>query len=231
MDARGMPAEGVVDGAERSTMDALAEATIAADKVIVFRGGPDERTRERNARRRPLGDLLRRRRGAASLFGSSISSGDIVEAGCGYGTFTLPAARRTTGVVTALDIEEDLVALVRCKAAEAGFTNIRAERRDFATAGTGLVDGSQSHAMIYNLLHIEHPVALLAEARRVLGSGGSLSVMHWRSDIATPRGPSLDIRPTPERCRAWMDEAGISAIRTVDLSGCCPFHFGLVAMH
>lgn len=166
----------------------------------------------------------------AAMIGPSSSSGDIVEFGCGYGTFTLPAARRTTGVVTALDIEEDLVALVRRKAAEAGFTNIRAERRDFATAATGLVDGSQSHAMIYNLLHIEHPVALLAEVRRILGPGGSLSVMHWRSDIKTPRGPSLDIRPTPERCQAWMKEAGFPAIRTVDLSGCCPFHFGLVAM-
>ena len=165
----------------------------------------------------------------AALIGPSHSSGDIVEFGCGYGTFTLPAARRTTGVVTALDIEEDLVALVRRKADEAGVTNIRTERCDFATAGTGLVDGSQSHAMIYNLLHIEFPVALLTEACRILGPGGSLSVMHWRSDIATPRGPSLDIRPTPELCRAWMEEAGLPAIRTVDLSGCCPFHFGLVA--
>lgn len=36
MDARGLPADGMVDGAERSTMDALAEATMAADKVIAF---------------------------------------------------------------------------------------------------------------------------------------------------------------------------------------------------
>ena len=36
MDARGLPAEQMVDGAERSTMDALALATIAADKVLVF---------------------------------------------------------------------------------------------------------------------------------------------------------------------------------------------------
>jgi uncharacterized protein involved in oxidation of intracellular sulfur len=36
MDARGLPAEQMVEGAERSTMDALADATIAADKVLVF---------------------------------------------------------------------------------------------------------------------------------------------------------------------------------------------------
>lgn len=36
MDARGLNLAEVVAGAERSTMDTLAEATIAADRVLVF---------------------------------------------------------------------------------------------------------------------------------------------------------------------------------------------------
>ncbi|MDP2740368.1 MAG: DsrE family protein, partial [Pseudorhodobacter sp.] len=36
MDARGMTDEDVIEGAGRSTMDELGEATIAADKVLVF---------------------------------------------------------------------------------------------------------------------------------------------------------------------------------------------------
>lgn len=36
MDARGLTEDEVVQGAERSTMDALAEATEEADKVLVF---------------------------------------------------------------------------------------------------------------------------------------------------------------------------------------------------
>lgn len=36
MDARGMSGEDVMDGARRSTMDELAAATLAADKVLVF---------------------------------------------------------------------------------------------------------------------------------------------------------------------------------------------------
>lgn len=36
MDARGIPEEDVVPGAERSTMDALADATQQADQVLVF---------------------------------------------------------------------------------------------------------------------------------------------------------------------------------------------------
>lgn len=34
---------------------------------------------------------------------------DVLDFGCGYGTFTIAAARLTTGTVHALDIEPDMV--------------------------------------------------------------------------------------------------------------------------
>lgn len=155
-------------------------------------------------------------------------TGNMVEFGCGYGTFTLPAARRVAGVVTALDIEPEMVALVHRKAVAAAVGNVRAAVRDFVADGTGLADGSQQHAMIFNLLHLEAPVPLLRSAHRALAEGGSLSVIHWRSDLPTPRGPSLAIRPSPAQCRRWMEEAGFCAVRAVDLQSCCPYHFGLL---
>ena len=82
--------------------------------------------------------------------------------------------------------------------------------------------------MIYNLLHLENPVSLLAEAHRVLEDGGTLSVIHWRSDIPTPRGPSLKIRPTPEQCAGWMRDAGFRVHGLAELKDACPYHFGLV---
>ncbi len=160
------------------------------------------------------------------ILGNSL--GHTVEFGCGFGTFTLPAARRTTGIVTALDIEPAMVEAVRQKADVEKRDNIRPEVRDFVADGTGLESASQAHAMIFNLLHLENPVALLREAHRVLGTGGVLSVIHWRSDMPTPRGPSLEIRPTPEQCQAWMQEAGFKAIRSIDLQASCPYHFGLL---
>lgn len=36
MDARGLPDDGMVEGATRSTMDALAQATLAADRILTF---------------------------------------------------------------------------------------------------------------------------------------------------------------------------------------------------
>lgn len=153
---------------------------------------------------------------------------NVLEFGCGYGTFSLPAAQRTQGVVTVLDIEPVMVELVAERAEAEGLPNVRAELRDFVEHGTGVPDGSQGHAMIFNLLHIEDPVALLREAYRTLQPGGTLSVIHWRSDIETPRGPPLAIRPKPEQCQAWLYEAGFDSVSRVDLGPSAPYHYGLV---
>lgn len=153
----------------------------------------------------------------------------VVEFGCGYGTFTVPAAKRTQGMVTALDIEPDMVKLVDQRAVSEKLSNLRAELRDFVEQGTGLTNGSHGHAMLFNLLHIEGPLDLLREAYRVLRPGGILSVIHWRSDIETPRGPPLDIRPQPEVCAAWLAEAGFDSVVHVSLGSSAPYHFGLLA--
>jgi ubiquinone/menaquinone biosynthesis C-methylase UbiE len=155
---------------------------------------------------------------------------NIVEFGCGYGTFTLPVARRTSGIVHTFDIDAELVALVTRKAQAAELVNVRAEARDFVAHGTGLPGESMDHTMIYNLLHIEDPVGLLKEAYRVLRPGGRLSIIHWKHDPSTPRGPSMSIRPRPEECRAWAEAAGFGFLRDVDLSRCCLYHYGMVLM-
>ncbi len=162
------------------------------------------------------------------LLGAAEMRGDVIEFGCGYGSFTMPAARRTRGLVTALDIEPAMITAVREKAASLQLHNVRAELRDFVAEGAGVDAATQAHAMIFNLLHLAQPVALLREAYRTLQNDGVLSVMHWRSDIPTPRGPPLEMRPTPEQCRQWMQDAGFRAVESVELRDACPFHFSLV---
>jgi hypothetical protein len=76
-------------------------------------------------------------------------------------------------------------------------------------------------------LHIENPIGLLSEAHRVLAPGGEVAIVHWRSDIPTPRGPSLSIRPTVAQCRQWGEQAGFEFLRYEDLC-CCSYHWGLV---
>ncbi len=152
---------------------------------------------------------------------------NVVDLGCGYGTFTIPAAQITSGTVHAFDIEPDMIEKTRRKAERAGLLNISLYLRDFVTDGTGLSDSLADYVMLFNLLHAEHPEKLLQECYRILTSSGLLAIMHWNYDPETPRGPSMDIRPKPEDCVRWAEAAGFSVlVAHIDLP---PYHYGIIA--
>lgn len=154
-------------------------------------------------------------------------SGDAVEFGCGYGTFTLPTARSMSGTVYALDIDPLMVASTAARASQVGLANVIAEQRDFVTEGCGRPSRSASLALLFNILHIEDPVALLSEAHRILRPGGLVGIIHWNHDARTPRGPPLEIRPRPDQCRSWGEEAALRWVRNPELPG-SPWHWGMV---
>lgn len=82
--------------------------------------------------------------------------------------------------------------------------------------------------MLFNILHTEKPVELLNEAFRILKHGGKVGIIHWKYSNATPRGPSLEIRPKPEQCGKWLVEAGFKLHKTnIDLP---PYHYGIVGL-
>ncbi len=151
---------------------------------------------------------------------------DLVEFGCGYGTFTLAAAKLASGTVHALDIEQEMVNCVARKCREHGIANVQARVCDFVTDGTGLTANSIDVALLFNILHHEETISLMKEALRILKPGGVMAVIHWNFDSTTPRGPSMEIRPRPEQCIAWGKEAGFNfdEKNRYDLP---PYHYGL----
>lgn len=163
--------------------------------------------------------------GILDAFGFGKSTGDAVELGCGYGTFTLPLAQRIGGVVHAFDIEPEMVALTAQRAGVASLDRVRTAVRDVMLEGFGLTRDSCDAALLFNILHAENPVGLIHEATKVVRPGGLVAVIHWRCDVPTPRGPSLEIRPRPEQVVAWAAEAGLASARAPFLLP--PWHFGV----
>lgn len=152
---------------------------------------------------------------------------DAVEFGCGYGTFTIPAAKIISGKLFAFDIDPEMVAITEQAGIDQRVANIEVTVRDFLEQGTGLKPDSVDYAMLFNILHLENPVALLLEANRVLKNGGKVGIIHWNHDSATPRGPSMDIRPKPEDCIRWAEQAGFIRPMRVELK---PYHYGVVLL-
>jgi predicted RNA methylase len=63
---------------------------------------------------------------------------DAADFGCGYGTFTFPAAQRISGVMYALDIDPEMIHSVEEKSRRLGLVNVRVSVRDLMREGSGL---------------------------------------------------------------------------------------------
>jgi SAM-dependent methyltransferase len=150
---------------------------------------------------------------------------DVAEFGCGYGTFTIPAARRIAGKIFAFDIEPEMINTVERKAQNLKLNNVQAILRDFTSEGSGLRDLSVDFVLLFNILHVERPTNLLKEAYRILKLGGKVGIVHWNYDAATPRGPPMKIRPKPEQIKQWAESIGFNFEHQFDLK---PYHYGLL---
>ncbi len=150
---------------------------------------------------------------------------NVVDFGCGYGTFAIPVAKHIKGNVYAIDLESNMVRMTQEKAKALGLKNVKAAIRDFISHGSGLADESVDYVMLFNILHIEQPEKLLEEAWRILRKDGRLGIIHWNYDPSTPRGPSMEIRPKPEACIKWAESVGFYSPQKHDLK---PYHYGIV---
>ena len=122
----------------------------------------------------------------------------IVEIGCGYGTFTVPIAKKSAGEIYTFDIEPSMVKIARENVRKAGLSNVTFSLRDILEQGTGLESNSADMVLFFNILHFSERRVLIVEAARILKNGGIVAIIHWRKDIPTPRGPALNVRPDQE---------------------------------
>ncbi|OFX79193.1 MAG: methyltransferase type 11 [Bacteroidetes bacterium GWE2_29_8] len=157
--------------------------------------------------------------------GLNSNMNDIVDLGSGYGTFSIPAAKIIKGKVHAFDIDYGMISKTKEKIKEMGIANINIYLRDFIKKGTSLLPNTIDYVMLFNILHHNNPYQILNEVYKILKKDAIASIIHWRSDIETPRGPALDIRPNQQICKKWALESGFKIQKEMFLE---PYHFGII---
>lgn len=158
--------------------------------------------------------------------GINSSLGDVSELGSGYGTFTIPVAKRISGVIETIDIDPAMIERTRQRVQEARLSNVRVFLRDVLKEGFPGADGSKDACLLFNILHGEEPLRILREAARAVRPDGFVFIIHWRWDVKTPRGPSPQIRPKPEQIIEWASEIGLLH-KEGEVINLPPWHFGL----
>lgn len=149
----------------------------------------------------------------------------VVDLGSGFGTFSIPASQMIKGKIHAFDIDPDMIDHLQSKIVFQNIKNIELHLADFIADGSGLPDNSVDYIMLFNILHHHNPHQILSEVHRILKVNAKAGIIHWRSDISTPRGPHLGIRPKPEQCKQWANETGFAISKELILE---PYHFGII---
>jgi len=134
----------------------------------------------------------------------------IADIGTGTGYFAIPIARAIApgGRVFAVDLQPELLEVLRKKLAEPSApANIVLLA---GTAGsTGLAAGSCDLALLANVWHeLDDYDAALAELTRILKPGGRLAVLDWRPDVERPPGPPLEHRLPAREVQQFLQEHG-----------------------
>ena len=150
--------------------------------------------------------------------------GDIADFGCGYGNFTIPAAKIVKGKVYAIDIEPEMIKETQRKARENKLGNVETILRDFMSNGSGLKNKSMDYVILFNILTSEEPDKLLKEAYRILRNNGKVGIIHWNYDPTTPRGPPMEMRLKPEQVIKLSVKSGFNSPRIYDIK---PYHYGI----
>jgi ubiquinone/menaquinone biosynthesis C-methylase UbiE len=140
----------------------------------------------------------------------------IADIGAGTGYFSIPFARRIgpLGRVFAVDLQREMLQLLHAKL-EAAAERERIELMEGMASETHLPDSSCDLAFLANIWHeLDDRESVLAEAARILRTGGRIAILDWRPEASGPPGPAAGHRVSPTevesfltRCRWTVDQS------------------------
>lgn len=149
-----------------------------------------------------------------------------LELGAGYGTFTVAAAKLASRVV-AVEFDRALVSRLSHFISESRLSNVIVRHADLFQVVGENIDVRYDAVLLFNIMHMKHPLLFIDGLRTAMSAGAMAYVIHWRTDIDTPRGPSNEIRTSPELCARWFSQSGFLLHKSLFLKS-APYHFGQV---
>lgn len=120
----------------------------------------------------------------------------VLEVGCGVGAQTVILARNSAGAsITSVDISPDSLRKARAAVESEGFVNVTFRQADIFDLPC--TDGSFDHVFLcFVLEHLREPERALQELRRVLKTGGSITVIEGDHGSAYFHPESREARQT-----------------------------------
>jgi len=153
----------------------------------------------------------------------------VADFGCGgRAYFTLHTAKLIgkNGVVYAIDILKANLQSVEDLAKFYGFKNIKIIWADLEVPGSAKIESSTLDLVIITNLFFQTKKhkEIFKEAQKNLKYGGKIFVTDWKR-IASPLGPPLEMRVSPEQIKKIAAEINLELEKEFETG---PYHFGLV---
>lgn len=145
----------------------------------------------------------------------------------GIGHFLFPAAKMVgeKGMVFAVDVLKSVLDANKSRLKIAGYANVTMIWGDIERpGGTRIPDNAVDLAVMVNILYAVNKPAALSEAKRILGTDGSLLVVEWKPQGA-PMGPAPERRLAKEETMRLAQTAGFFLKKEFEAG---PHHYGLV---
>lgn len=156
----------------------------------------------------------------------------VIDLCCGDGYFTAPLAQIVDGNIYALDLDPKMLELAKAEVSRVGAivkSWIEGDALDLGQYVSEPVD----YVLIANTFHgVPDKTALANVVGGTLKTDGRFAIVNWhkqrREDtpvLGKPRGPSTEMRMSPEDVRAVLEPAGFELEEAIELP---PYHYGAV---
>lgn len=144
----------------------------------------------------------------------------VADIGAGSGTLTLPMARKVgpTGKALAVDIQPEMLEIVRSRAQKAGLKNVQTILG--ATTDPKVPDGTADLMLLVDVYHeFDKPYEMTAAMVRGLKKGGRLVLVEYRAE--DPNVPIKPLHKMSER-QARKEMAQFPSLRWTKTDGSLP---------